>query len=169
MSRLQKGAVAPGVAARSDRAKESIAARLKVLDELRRAGDKRSDGMLVFFETIGALAAWTDSGRGITPVSPKTMRKHIEHMYEGGYVAFMMTVEQLRSLRLPATPHPLVEGEVRRRIQHEAAAVIEMTNRYLDLMKRMRGLADSNPAAMVQLKHHLKVFGDDPPYLTLVK
>lgn len=169
MGRLQKGVVAPGIAARSDRAKESIAARLKALDELRRAGSKRGDERLIFFETVDALAAWTDAGRGITPVSPKTMRKHIERMYEGGYGAFMKTVAELRSRSTPATPHPAVEGEVRRRIQQEAAAVLEMTNRYLDLMKRMRGLADANPAAMAQLRHHLQVFGDDPPYLSLVK
>ncbi len=169
MGRLQKGVVAPGIAARSDRAKESIAARLKVLDELRRDGSKRGEGVLEFFETIDALAAWTDAGRGITPVSPKTMRKHIEHMYEGGYAAFMTAVEQLRSPSTTSIPYPSVEGEVRRRIQREAAAVLEMTNRYLDLMKRMRGLADTNPAAMAQLKHHLQVFGDEPSHLTRVK
>jgi len=169
MGRLQKGVVAPGVAAKSSRAKESIAARLKVLEELRRSGGHRGDPRATYFATIDALAAWTDLDRGIAPVSPKTMRKHIERMYEGGYEAFITVVAQLRSSSPPATPHRLVEGEVRRRIQREAAAVLEMTNRYSDLIKRMRSLADGSPAAMAQLKHHLQVFGDDLPHLTLVK
>ncbi|MBK1614929.1 hypothetical protein CKO44_15780 [Rubrivivax gelatinosus] len=97
------------------------------------------------------------------------MRKHIERMYEGGYGAFVLAMGQLRSSSAPARPHRLLEGEVRRRTQREAAAVLEMTNRYLDLMKRMRGLADASPAAMAQLKHHLQVFGDYPPHLTLVE
>lgn len=169
MGRLRKGDVAPGIAARSERAKESIAARLKVLDELQRNRSKCDDGVLVFFETVDALAGWTDAGRRISPVSPKTMRKHIERMYEGGYVAFMAALEQVRSMNTPAGLHPSVEAEVRRRIQQEAAAVLEMTNRYLDLIKRMRGLADASPAAMTQLKHHLQVFGSEPPHLTRVK
>lgn len=169
MGRLQKGTLAPGIAARSNRAKESIAARLRALDDLRRAGSKRGDARLAFFETIDALAAWTDTDCGITPVSPKTMRKHIEHLYQGGYEAFMAAVDELRSTSTKMALHSSVEGEVRRRVQREAAAVMEMTNRYLDLMKRMRVLADTNPTAMTQFKHHLQMFGDDPPHLKVVK
>nr|CBA30150.1 hypothetical protein Csp_C22110 [Curvibacter putative symbiont of Hydra magnipapillata] len=121
------------------------------------------------FASVDALAAWEDVDQGIYPVSPKTMRKHIDLMHGGGYRAFILSVEYLRNHNATSTARSSVEAAIRQGLEREAAAILEMTNRYLDLMKRMRNLAENNPSAMVQLKHHLRIFGDEHPHLTRVK
>lgn len=169
MGRLKKGVIAPGVAARSNRAKESVAARLKVFEELQQSGVSSADVRWTRFASVDALATWEDADRGIYPISPKTMRKHIDLMHEGGYRAFILSVESIRACNKTSTARPSIETAIRQGLEREAAAILEMTNRYLDLMKRLRNLAEESPQVMAQLKHHLRIFGDEHPHLTRVK
>jgi hypothetical protein len=167
MPRLRKGEIAAGVRRRSEAANESAQARIRIFDQIlaQRVDDP---DVIDRFRTISALAGWRREQDKIVPMSQKTLRKHINEQFPGGYAAFVRASRSIRRRRGRGANVPLAET-VSEQIAKASNRVAEMTNRYADLLQRMRRLTAKNSEASRELSRHLRVFGDAPPYLQVVK
>lgn len=172
----RKGEMAPGVAARHGRAAASTMARIEVFRKLDVAALKVEPQLMDRFANFGRLAEWSEPSIGIYPISPKTLRKHLDHVYEGGYRSFQASVAALKEqLESDATPQvskkilALIASAANEKSERATGAAIDMTARYLDLLDRVRKLSMSNSAAERQFRKHLQIFGESHPHIRRVK
>lgn len=174
MPKLKKGEIAPGVEARIEKVRQNVLRRLQIFNDLS-VGDKTSDKTILrHFITMDELASWNAPEIGITPVSAKTLRKYLEEMFQGGVCGFRKEIAHLKvtsgsECNVTKSYSLDLASEVRRQTEREAAATLEMTARYLDLLERLRKLAMHNENADKQLHHHLSIFGEVRSHLRMVK
>lgn len=174
MPRLSKGQRATSIQARMDFARASTIARL---DALRSEGARIDSALLERFLNLDSLASWDEPDRGIHPLSPKTLRRHIDGVFDGGYQAFRVAVEAMKRRVRETTETELHSRKVREHIsstvkaetERATDATLEMTARYLDLLQRLQRLGTSNPIAARLLEGHFKVFGTAPAHVRRVK
>ncbi len=160
MPRLTKGQIASGIQLRLDRSKSSTNARATVLKDLQSSKSPNLDD-LAKFGSFQRLASWKDSERGITPLSTKTLRKHLDTLYEGGSTGFRKDVAKLlgRERGHQAATGAGGESDKQRAARFTADAAMEMTTRYLDLLERLNRLSVDSEAAEAELLRHLRRYG----------
>lgn len=156
MSRLIKGEIAKSIQGISTAAALSAALRVEEFERLKN-DPALSEANLSKFLTVSDLSAWKDDLLGITPLSPKTLRKYINGIYLGG-------LGQL--LRDAANIMEGLRGELNKRAENNSSiwrarteqavdSSLEMTARYLDLLERLKKLAMRCEEANVELKRHM--------------
>lgn len=168
MPRLTKGQMAAGIRLRLDLSTSSADARIAVLKDLQSAGCLKANEATKF-RSFQQLAAWEDPERGITPLSPKTLRKHLDARYAGGSAGFRQDVAHL--LRAGSVSPAATSGESQKqRVERFSAdAAMEMTTRYLDLLERMKRLSVASEVAEVELLRHLRRYSEGGATLRMVK
>lgn len=168
MPRLTKGQMAAGIRLRLDLSTSSADARIAVLKGLQSAESLQADEAAKF-RSFRQLAAWEDRERGITPLSPKTLRKHLDARYAGGSSGFRQDVAQLLGRDSVSSMATAGESQKQRRERFSADAAMEMTTRYLDLLERIKRLAVASEAAEVELLRHLRRYSEGGATLRVVK
>lgn len=161
MPRLRAGETAASVRWLAEKKRSSALARLEQLESFLQ-GDRQN---AEYFGSFERLAAWHDPELGIYRMTPKTLRGHINHCFEGGQ-------DRLLSLLSGARNGGKASGQAQasaQSVSDRAGAVMEMTGRYLDLLDRLKRLASTSDAAAQELKHHLRLHGTTKPQLHLVK
>lgn len=156
LSRLERGQVAVGVQQRQEACRRSTESRINVLSALLK-GDGESVADLSHFMTLDALCEWFCPERGIERISPKTLRAHIEAIYPGGYRCFSMDVKKATNRN--STKNNLT---IEKSTDLRADSVIEMVQRYFDLVDKMRYISKNNEPVRRALSEHFKKFGDYP-------
>ena len=161
MSRLTKGQMAAGIRLRLDLSKCSADARIVVLKGLQGSKDNQPNEVEKF-RSFRQLASWEDAERGITPLSVKTLRKHLDALYDGGSLGFRKDVAQLlgRESAVEVAPLKVGESERQRLDRFAADAAMEMTTRYLDLLERLKRLSVGSEAAEAELLRHLRRYSE---------
>ncbi|TXH78569.1 hypothetical protein [Thauera aminoaromatica] len=173
----QKGETAPGIAALRDRAIASTQARIAAFRRLDVATLKREPHLLEPFTSVCSLAAWSDPELGIFPISEKTLRKHLDDAFEGGYQGLRTAVATLTKEADTQSEietseqrmRALVAAEAKNESQRATAAALDMTARYLDLLDRVRKMSKVDPIVDRQFKKHLQIFGASHPHVRRVK
>lgn len=170
MPRLTKGQMAAGIRLRLDLSKRSAEARIVVLQSLKSSNDRPPD-VFAKLRSFQQLASWEDLGRGITPLSTKTLRKHLDALYEGGSQGFRKDMTQLLESEGDSEGAPVAAGESKRQRtdRFSADAAMEMTTRYLDLLERLKRLSATSEAAEVELQRHFRRYGEGGATLRVVK
>lgn len=170
MPRLTKGEIAPGIQLRRDRSMSSASARISMLRSLLNSNCPIPEQMLSI-KNFRQLAMWEDRRRGITPLSIKTLRKHLDSLYEGGSHRFREDMAQL--LERQFTPKiEMVQNEEmkRRRVDRLSTdAAMEMTARYLDLLERFKKLSLASEVAERELISHMRRYREGGVTLRAVK
>jgi hypothetical protein len=174
MPKLKKGETAPGVEARIAIARENVRRRLQIFMGLCAEDNAIDKNFIEHFVTMDALACWNEIQLGILPVSSKTLRKYINEMFPGGITVFRREAARLTKQKdlkekVNIGISPDLISEVRRQTEREAAATLEMTARYLDLLERLKKLATYDANAEKQIRHHLRIFGEAKPHIRRVK
>lgn len=170
MPRLTKGQMAAGIRLRLDLSNGSVGARIVALKDLKSSGGRPPDEVAKF-RSFQQLASWEDLERGITPLSIKTLRKHLDALYEGGSRSFRKDMAQLfRPERASeAATVEAGESEKQRADRFSADAAMEMTTRYLDLLERLKRLSVASEAAEAELLRHLRRYSEGGATLRVVK
>lgn len=168
MPRLTKGQMAAGIRLRLDLSASSTDARITVLKSLQITESLQAD-VVAKFRSFRQLATWEDRERGITPLSPKTLRKHLDARYAGGSSGFRHDVAQLLGRDRVSPMAVAGESQKQRTERFSADAAMEMTTRYLDLLERMKRLSVASEAAEVELLRHLRRYSEGGATLRVVK
>ena len=93
MPRLNKGQIAVGIQNKMDQSKRSVNARIDALQRLQRSTERSPDEVANFIN-FDRLASWCEPQLGITPLSTKTLRKHLNNIYEDGLLGFRRDVSK---------------------------------------------------------------------------
>lgn len=170
MPRLIKGQIASGIQLRLDMSKSSANARIVVFKDLQNSTSPIT-GELEKFRSFQQLASWEDPAKGITPLSTKTLRKHLDSLYEGGSSGFRKDVGLLLGKGIGQKEDPIAVGESEkaRKDRFAADAAMEMTTRYLDLLERLKRLSVSSEVAEAELLRHIRRYGEGGATLRVVK
>lgn len=170
MPRLTKGQIASGIRLRMNLSMGSTDARIAVLKSLQNSKAQRPHD-LSRFRSFQQLASWEDLDRGITPLSTKTLRKHLDALYDGGCTAFRKDVAKVLGRNMDAKAGPKVAGEteMQRADRFSADAAMEMTTRYLDLLERLKKLSLASEVVEAELLRHLRRYGEGGATLRVIK
>lgn len=169
MPRLTKGELAPGIRNISAVAALSAALRVEEFERLKRESAP-SELQLSRFLTVSGLADWDDGLIGITPLSPKTLRKHINQIYPGGLAQILKDAAELLE-RLRGKPNGSTEANSdywRARVEQAVDSSLEMTARYLDLLERLKKLSMGSEEACIELERHMRRY-ESHPHIRVVK
>lgn len=161
MARLSKGQLAPGVIARADRTKASVLRRFDLLHSQPEA--------CASISTLSALAEWSDPRHGITPVSANSIRKYAKEYYPGGIRGLLNRLSEGRLSsdnrgRSVGCQGGLTDAEVERM----ADSILRWSDRYGDLVDRMRNLAAIDESVRRELNAHRKRYEWPKPILRVV-
>ncbi len=156
MSRLQRGQTAIGVLKRKEACKKSVLARMLVFEGLQN-GDPKVAPFAEHFKSVAALSEWSCHERKIEKVSIKTLRAHIEVLYEGGMKKFKEDLQRLGNKAAAKKP-----PSTKQLAGNRAYAVLQMVQRYEDLVERMSQEARNSEPASRALRAHFRKFGDLP-------
>lgn len=164
MPRLKKGEMATSIKQKSlDRA-SSVQARIDVLMALLRE-DLPTKQYLVPLATLGSLCEWNCPEHSITPIDRKTFKLHVNKLYAGGAEAFArdmkIVVNRPERGEKPKGASQDAHGE-------RASAVLELVQRYDDLLEKVNQVARSSDEVRKALVRHLRKFGDMPSHLRIV-
>lgn len=169
MPRLAKGELAPGIRLRSEASASSAEARFALMLALRERGNV-SESEAAPFRTFEALCKHEDESKGIFPISPKTLRKHVASGFVGGAEAFHGVMKWIGSpTRQSAADAPTTETATALRTSAQTDAVLEMSARYADLIERVAKLAVESARARIEFQAHLKIFPESAGHLKLIK
>ncbi|XQE67363.1 hypothetical protein ACOAPY_01845 [Pseudomonas sp. P3C3] len=168
MPRLSKGQLAPSIKGLSVAAARSVANRVSEFHRLR-ASSSPSRGDISVFTTVTSLADWSNESLGITPLSPKTLRKYVNGLYEGGLAqllrdAALLLGDSQQSLNKKSTNDEVFKLNA----QLAVDAALDMTARYLDLLERMKRLSLRSDAVGAELQCHYRRY-DKHPHIKVVK
>jgi hypothetical protein len=161
MPRLRAGQTAESVRSLAEKNRFSALARLEQLESFLQGDHRNAE----HFRSFERLSAWHDPQLGIYRMTPKTLRGHINHCFEGGQDRLLSLLPGARN-RAKTTGHA---PHGKQSASDRAGAVMEMTGRYLDLLERLKRLASTSDTAAQELKHHLRLHGASKPQLHLVK
>ncbi len=170
MPRLSKGEIALGTLAKTSAAKRTVQCRIDIFDTMVKENDLRSLNW-IHFTSVDSLAMWNNVALGIEPVSPKTLRKHMAYLFDGGLTNFLASAKNnIKSRDSSKINHKrtnrVSELEAKTRLAVDSS--LEMTVRYLDLLERLQKLAKDNELAKVELSRHFRRY-EQNPHLKLVK
>lgn len=169
MPRLAKGELAAGIRLRSEASASSAEARFSLMRALWERGTV-SESEAAPFRTFEALCKHEDESKGIFPISPKTLRKHVASGFVGGAEAFYGLMKWIGSpTRQSSTDGPTMETRAAPRASAQTDAVLEMSARYADLIERVARLAVDSARARIQFQAHLKIFPESAGHLKRIK
>lgn len=157
MPRLLRGQRAASVEARAKALDAGVRMRI---DELTRVlSQKAPDAIRLHpFTTLERLAQWSVPARGILPMSPNTLRRRVDDQYPGGMPALRAALQRVRALRHHARDRAHAQYAERRALRRENEALINAmahwSERYYDLVKRLRHLAETHRPARRALETH---------------
>lgn len=160
MGRLVKGQIAPGVVAISEAALRSVRRRAQVFESIRR-GEDTYVPKLSIFTSAQSLSDWADPGLEISPISVKTLRKHMALVYPEGLAAMCSLARTL----LRDKSNRQVDQDIpnfRKQSERAIDAALEMTARYLDVLERFRKLSIKDKDINKELEQHFRKFGRNP-------
>jgi hypothetical protein len=168
VARLCKGQLAPSVKNLSANAASSVANRIYEFHRLRGLSSlSRTD--ISVFKTVTSLADWNNESLGITPVSPKTLRKYVNGFYEGGLAQLLRDAALLSGdSQRPLTKLSANDKKLKFNAQLAVDAALDMTARYLDLLERMKRLSIRSDAVGAELQRHYQRY-DKHPHIKVVK
>lgn len=160
MPRLVKGQVASGIVAKSEARVLSVKRRVEIFSEII-AAKQHTHGLLNIYVSAESLAAWNDLEMGVTPVSVKTLRKHIVLFHPEGLADIC---ERARVLQRSVSDQRDRISPSRFKLQAERAidSALEMTVRYLDLLERIKRLSHKSSDIENELGKHFRKFGRNP-------
>lgn len=170
MPRLIKGEISPGVQAKTDAARKSALRRIEYFQALQHKNDSADDAWLGF-KSIENLSQLSILELGIEPISPKTLRKHMLSMYEGGVSALLADAKKILESRQSVnsrTGESKKFKDLKAKVEIAVDSALEMTARYLDLLEKFQKIAFSNDAANIELDRHFRRYGSNP-HIRLVK
>ena len=160
MPRLVKGQVASGIFAKSETIMLSVKRRVEIFSEIV-ATNPHAHELLNAYVSAETLAAWSDLEMGVTPVSVKTLRKHIVLFHPEGLADIC---EKARALLRSVSDQPDRTRPSRTKLQAERAidSALEMTVRYLDILERIKKLSHKSGDIENELSKHFRKFGRNP-------
>jgi len=160
MPRLVKGQIASGIVAKSQASMQSVKRRVEIFRDMV-AAKPQSRELLSFYVSAESLAAWNDLEMGVTPVSVKTLRKHIVLFHPDGLADIC---ERARRLQRSVPDQRDRTSPSRLKLQSERAidSALEMTVRYLDLLDRIKRLSHKSSDIENELSKHFRKFGRNP-------
>ncbi|MGO4001506.1 hypothetical protein ABVN23_10370 [Pseudomonas fluorescens] len=167
MPRLSKGQTALGTLAKTSAAKRSVQRRVEIFYLMVEENDLSSKHW-VNFNSVDSLAMWHDKDLGIEPVSPKTLRKHMAHLFDGG-LANLLKCAKDNIGKPELSPNRIsraAELEAKTRLAVDSS--LEMTARYLDLLERLQKLSKDNELARLELTRHFRRY-EQNPHLKVIK
>jgi hypothetical protein len=171
MARLKKGQTASGVAVRSQRASESVLARVRLLHELESSPiNEERQLILQSFLKQGTLTRLSIPECGIHPASEKTLRKHLES-HEVSFEDLSQRASGILSrLNPPLSEKPSKESTRFDDVQ-KVESTLDVTARYLDLLERLEKICINSDAVSLLLQKHFHLFHGDhlKPHLRRVK
>lgn len=161
MARLSKGQLAPSVIERATKTKASVLRRFDLLRSQREA--------CAGISTLSALAEWSDSRYGVTPVSANSIRKYAKESYPGGLRGLMNRLGEARPLNSSgghsiARRGALTDAEIERM----GDSILMWADRYGDLVDRMRNLAAIDESVRRELNAHRKRYEWPKPILRVI-
>jgi len=170
MPRLIKGEVAPGVQAKTAAAQKSALSRIEYFTQLVKENNP-ADVAWLHFRNLDSLSQMLMPELGIDPISPKTLRKHMVTMYEGGVAGLLLDAKKITELsRGPSVNSRKTDRfeELQVRTQIAVDSALEMTARYLDLLEKFQKIARGSDSAKIALDRHFRRYGSNP-HIRLVK
>jgi hypothetical protein len=169
MPRLGKGEIAPSIRVLSEAAARSAAARVAEFERLRDESSPSAAKLSVFL-TVTSLAAWESIPLGITPLSSKTLRKHINRIYDGGLSKLLDDAASSISGMYKSEVTKVANGVKVWQLQAQQAvdSALDMTVRYLDLLERLKKLSLESEAAESELQRHYRRY-EKHPHIKVVK
>ncbi|MBI6578184.1 hypothetical protein YA0001_13660 [Pseudomonas viridiflava] len=160
MGRLVKGETALGVKVLSEAAMHSVRRRAEIFEHLKADHSARSV-TLKCFTSIQLLAEWCDVEMGISPISVKTLRKHMSSFYPEGLAAMCKAARCLS--REGRQNHSDGDGfNYKRQTERAIDSALEMTVRYLDLLERFKKISQKDNDSIKELEQHFRKFGRNP-------
>lgn len=172
MPRLVKGQIAPGIRQLSLAASAAASRRVEAFNALLVASSPTLD-IVDRFRSLASLASWHDVEIDMSPISEKTLRKHIDSTYEGGYHRFRKDTKKfIEQFDAVTKESARSRNEATTLVDHScknADAALSMTARYLDLLTRLRRLATGDETVERELSNHMKKFGPGAPHIRVVK
>jgi hypothetical protein len=166
MARLSTGELAVGVKAKKAQCELTSEVRLNIL---RRAlsGDVGALRHLTHFLNFTELCSWSQSSIGVVSISPKTLRAYIEQKYVGGLEAFRSDVQKAANQSNSRNKKTVKNGE--EKSTSKVDQVLEVTNRYLDILDRFVKMSENRHDVRRELDAHFRKFGDLRSQLSSVK
>jgi hypothetical protein len=166
MTKLVKGQRAKSVEARAEAVRATVRARLELLEKAACSpSETPANGC---FSSFDEFANWSEPTLGIFSLTPKTLRRHINDIFPGGQRAVLEKLSAARNMKQSGAGTPV--GTVRSTADEQLVDHVHaFTQRYLDLLERLRRLSLSSEEARNSLAKHLRLFGPDVPALRRVK
>lgn len=160
MPRLKKGQTADGIKTKSDAVRRNAEHRVRVFQGLCSL-EKPPLEDLAPFQSAEKLALWSSDSYAIFPISVKTLRKHVDTFYPGGLAALCATARAKLNGEM-VTAKPTMATDHRRNASLAVDAALEMTARYLDLLERIKRMANKSKEIEFELDKHLRRYGQHP-------
>jgi len=168
MSRLRKGQRAASVETRAREIRANVRARLERLDQVLLAGDTAS-APPCWSASFEAFARWSEPSGGINSLSPKTLRRHVNEILSGGQSELLTKLAAARDVQHPSRTRGSRCPEGKAKDEALIDHVHAFSQRYLDLLERLRRLGASSADARETLAKHLRLFSADAPIVRRVK
>lgn len=170
MPRLCKGEIALGTSIKAEAAKRTVQCRVDVFNLMvKNRSPSASDWS--YFSSVDALALWHNSSLGITPVSPKTLRKYMADIHDGGLANLLSvakTIVDKKSNRIIDRQRSTRIADLEEKASLAVDSALEMTARYFDLLEKLQKLAKESESASLELNRHFRKY-EQNPHLKLVK
>lgn len=159
MPRLSKGHVAPGLARLHEEAAEAVRRKIEKWTAFKNAAPQNLDDHPPHFGSFSALAEWSDVAQEVVRVDPKTLRKKLNAFYPGGSKALVSEMRSVRSAVRSAAEPSAARAKSASDEQTMPDAVMEVTNRYIDLLERFKRHAERDSRVMMELERHMRLHG----------
>lgn len=161
MPRLVKGETAIGIAARARRLEDGAARKCQLLKKILRQ-QPLNEKLAASFTSLEAIASLELASQRLMAMSPNTLRKHVRVNYEGGLDAFLADIAKIKKMLREKGDRQQDTSGVLRELREENQVLVKAighwSDRYQDLLKRMRKLADSSAFAKDILVAHQALF-----------